>query len=83
YWSPAGLAVAGDDLYILEHRPDSLIGKVCRRIGSWSRVRKVRYQDEEAEPVLLVTLGWFPKAHGKAGRGRSGTPERGSGAVPA
>ncbi|HEY4597010.1 MAG TPA: hypothetical protein VIJ02_11450, partial [Thermoanaerobaculia bacterium] len=83
YWSPAGLAVAGEDLYILEHRPDSLIGRALRWIGPWSRVRKVRYKDEKAEPIVLLTLGWFPKAHGKAGRGRLGTPEPGSGAVPA
>lgn len=83
YWSPAGLAVAGEDLYILEHRPDSPIGKILRWIGPWSRVRKVKYTDENAEPAVLLTLGWFPKGHGKAGQSKLDSPQPGSGTVPA
>ena len=65
FWSPAGLACAGDHLYILEHRPDSLLGVFLRWIGPWSRVRKVDLTDPSAEPEVLATFGWRPKSYGK------------------
>jgi hypothetical protein len=65
-WSPAGLAVSGDHLYVLEHRPGSVLGWILRWTGTWSRVRKVDLADPKAEPSVLLELGWFPKRRGKA-----------------
>lgn len=67
-WSPAGLAVAGDHLYILEHRPDTLIGKIRRWIGPWSRVRKANLKDPKAKPTVLLELGWFRKVYGRSSK---------------
>ncbi|MFP5284999.1 MAG: hypothetical protein ACLGI9_04610, partial [Thermoanaerobaculia bacterium] len=60
-WAPSGLAVAGDHLYMLEHRPASVLGWLLRRAGTWSRVRKVDLKDPNAEPTVVLKLGWLPR----------------------
>lgn len=42
YWSPSGVAVEGDDLYVLEHQPESVIAVLSAlNIGPYMRVRKL------------------------------------------
>ncbi|HWM93973.1 MAG TPA: hypothetical protein VN493_24660 [Thermoanaerobaculia bacterium] len=60
-WSPAGVAVAGDDLYILEHRPDTILGILLSWAWTRSRVRKVDLKGS-GKPVVLARLGRRSKA---------------------
>jgi hypothetical protein len=59
-WSPAGVAIAGDDLYILEHRPDTILGMLLGWAWSRSRVRKVDLKGS-GKPVVLARLGRVSK----------------------
>ncbi|HSG39815.1 MAG TPA: hypothetical protein VLE27_09275 [Thermoanaerobaculia bacterium] len=74
HWSPAGLICADNDLYILEHRPDSLLGKVLSWIGPWSRVRKADLSRPDEKPVVLVTFGRRRKVHAKPVKPPAATP---------
>lgn len=74
WWSPAGLICAGNDLYILEHRPDSLLGKVCSLFGSWSRVRKADLSRPNEKPETLVEFGWSRKVHKKKAKPPTASP---------
>jgi hypothetical protein len=74
WWSPAGLACAGNHIYILEHRSDSLIGRMLAWIGPWSRVRKADLTRPEAEPEVLVTFGRRPRRPAKKTAPATGAP---------
>jgi sugar lactone lactonase YvrE len=42
YWSPSGVGVNGEDVYVLEHQPDSAIGIFAAlKIGPYARIRKL------------------------------------------
>lgn len=42
YWSPSGVTAVGDDLYVLEHQPESAVAVLAAlNIGPYMRVRKL------------------------------------------
>ncbi|MFY9609584.1 MAG: hypothetical protein WAU45_13325 [Blastocatellia bacterium] len=42
YWSPSGVTADGDDLYVLEHQPESAVAVLAAlNIGPYMRVRKL------------------------------------------
>lgn len=42
YWSPSGVAAVGDDVYVLEHQPETVVAVLSAlNVGPYSRVRKL------------------------------------------
>jgi hypothetical protein len=57
FWSPSGLFVRGQKLYILEYRPGTALGAFLGVFLPWIRLR-VASLECEAAPRVIATIGW-------------------------
>ena len=54
YWSPSGVTAVGDDLYVLEHQPETAVAVLSAlNVGPYARVRKL---SGDGTVVTIATL---------------------------
>jgi len=56
FWSPAGVATAGGDLYLLEHLGGPLAFAADLEVGPYARVRRLSPAGAGGNPAVLTTL---------------------------
>ena len=59
FWSPSGIAVVGDTLYVLEHRPENLTGFLLAFSGPSARIRMI---EPDGQVKTIAALGSWAAA---------------------